>query len=75
MLILCISRPGNARDITRMFRDIVLRIDTCEFSLADSRIVFQDQVHLAFRFRDLLNSNYLKFMFLTGDSLQDASWP
>lgn len=52
LLILFISLPGNAQDISRIFSDVVLRIDTNEFSLANDQVIYQDKSQLAFQFID-----------------------
>lgn len=123
LLILFLSWPGNAQDISRIFSDVVLRIDTSEFSLAGDQVIYLGKSHLAFqftdpdpvcelslqaapghslediellpsgdfelidsllkingetirfkvRFEDLVNTNYLKFTFTSGDSLLQDS--
>jgi hypothetical protein len=126
ILILSVTWPANAQNVprvSRVFRDVVLRIDTSEYSLARDRVSYQGQSYLAFRFSDpepvcevdlraepgislgglelvpsgdfelidslllvdpglarfkvrfsdLLNSNFLKFTFRTGDTLEQGS--
>ncbi len=40
------------QDISRVFRDIVIRIDTNAFSMARDQVTYQGIHHLAFRFTD-----------------------
>lgn len=52
ILMLVLTRPAGAQDISSIFRDVVLRIDTSEYSLARNRVVYQNRTHLSFRFTD-----------------------
>jgi hypothetical protein len=122
-LSLVLAWPAKAQNVSRIFGDAVLRIDTSEYSLARDRVNYQGRTYLAFqfsdpepvcevilkalpggsleglelvpsgdfelvdslllvdpglaqfkvRFRDLINSNFLKFTFRTGDSLDQGS--
>jgi hypothetical protein len=44
--------PGMAQDISDLFDDIILRIDTGEFSLTSDQVRFQGKSHLAFSFTE-----------------------
>lgn len=51
-LLIMLIRPATSQDVTHIFKDVVLRIDTSEYSLLDNPAVFLDEHHLAFRFTD-----------------------
>jgi hypothetical protein len=52
LLQIIIIMPGIAQDISRIFDDIILRIDTSEYSYSRDRVQFQGKSHLAFSFSE-----------------------
>ncbi len=52
LLQIIIIMPGWSQDISEIFDDIVLRIDTSEFSYSRDQVQFQGKSHLAFSFTE-----------------------
>ena len=52
LLPIIIVMPGMAQNISEIFEDIVLRVDTSEFSYADDKVLFKGKPHLAFSFTE-----------------------
>jgi hypothetical protein len=52
LLQLAIFFPGNAQDISDIIKDVILRIDTSEYSYARNQIQYQGKPHLAFGFTE-----------------------
>jgi len=52
LLQLILAMPGRAQDISDIFDDVILRIDTSEFSLNSDQVRFQGKPHLAFSFTE-----------------------
>jgi hypothetical protein len=53
LLLQCIlALPGNTQHITDIFRDIILRIDTSEFSYTNNTVQYRGRPHLAIGFTE-----------------------
>jgi hypothetical protein len=52
LLQVIIVMPGLAQDISEIFDDIVLKIDTSEFSFSNDQVLYKGAPHLAFSFTE-----------------------
>ncbi|MFC2098762.1 hypothetical protein ACFLSP_03345, partial [Bacteroidota bacterium] len=52
LVIIFLSPPARSQEITDFFGDVVLRIDTSEYSMLGNQVSYLDQQHLAFRFSE-----------------------
>ena len=52
LLQIIIVMPGLAQDLSEIFDDIVLRVDTSEFSFNNDQVLYQGRPHLAFSYSE-----------------------
>ncbi|MFC2113455.1 hypothetical protein ACFLTA_09330 [Bacteroidota bacterium] len=73
LVIIFLSPPARSQEITDFFGDVVLRIDTSEYSMLGNQVSYLDQQHLAFRFSEADPVCEVTLHALPGDTLEGIS--